>query len=374
MNYLDYAASSPLDEDAAKIYVKIATQHFGNSNSLHDYGEEARQLLEGCRTEFSNILGVESKGVYFTSGGSESNFLAIEALLSSNKKQGKHCITTVAEHSSVHSCLDRLKQKGYQITYLPFNHDGLIDVNHFVESIREDTVLAVIQHGNSEIGTIQPIVEIGKICRENNILFHSDCVQTFGKLNLKIISSYVDSLSISGHKFYGPKGTGLAYLRPQLNITPYFPNTTHEKGFRPGTVNVPGIVAMTIAAKKINDQLDQNHRKYVKLRNTFIKTLQSSLQSYLIHGCTDDYQIPSIIGMRLEGIEGQWVMNESNLNGFAISTGSACHTGMLTPALSMTALGFTDKKAKEYFRISMGRDTTEEMMVNLAQLLVTFTR
>ncbi|MGJ7921607.1 IscS subfamily cysteine desulfurase [Neobacillus sp. LXY-4] len=370
MKYLDYAATCPLDEEAANIYVKVATQYFGNSNSLHDIGEEARNLLEGCRAEFSRILGVEKDGVFFTSGGSEGNFLAIEALLSCRHKAGSHIITSIAEHSSIHSVMERMERSGYRITYLPFNEEGLIETKEFAKAITDDTVLAVIQHGNSEIGTIQPIAEIGEICKERNILFHSDCVQTFGKLDLKEISPFVDSLAISGHKVYGPKGTGAVYLRPQVNWAPFFPSTTHEKGFRPGTVNVPGIAALTIAAKKAHEQLHENKQKYLKLRNIFLDALSSFQHSIQIHGSIGPNQLSSIIGMSMNGIEGQWVLLECNRNGYAISTGSACHSGMLTPALAMKALRISGKKAKEYFRISFGRDTSEEDMKNLAQLLV----
>ena len=176
-------------------------------------------------------------------------------MLSAKNKTGYHIITSIAEHSSIHSSIERLKNNGYRVTYLPLNDQGLINVDVFVSSICKDTVLAIIQHGNSEIGTIQPIMEIGQLCQKHHILFHSDCVQTFGKLDIKLVSPYVDSLSISGHKFYGPKGTGVVYFRPQLPWVPTFPKTTHEGGFRPGTVNVPGIAAMTTAAKKMLTKL-----------------------------------------------------------------------------------------------------------------------
>ncbi len=370
MKYFDYAATCPLDEEAANVYVKTAIDYFGNSQSLHDIGDESKSLLENCRTQFGQMLGVESDGVYFTSGGSESNFLAIEALLTARKKSGNHIITSIAEHSSIHSSIDRLINKGYNVTYLPYDTHGLIDVNTFKESIKEDTVLAVIQHGNSEIGTVQPLMEIGQICQSQQILLHSDCVQTFGKIDLKPITQYIDSLSISGHKFYGPKGTGVGYIRPQLSWSPPFPKTTHEGGFRPGTVNVPGITAMTIAAKKINDQLDKNKAIFANQRILLIDSLKSIHDKLHIHGSTDHLQLSNIIGMSIDGIEGQWVLLECNRNGFAISTGSACHSGMLSPASSMTALGYSGKKAKEFFRISLGRDTSNKDIINLAAIIV----
>ncbi|MDF2903454.1 MAG: cysteine desulfurase, partial [Bacillus sp. (in: firmicutes)] len=306
MKYFDYAATCPLDQDAASVYVKIATEHYGNSQSLHDIGDEASQLLENCRIEFSQMLNVEKEGIYFTSGGSEGNFLAIESLLSGNKKDGNHIITTIAEHSSIQSVIDRLKLNGFRITYLPFNDEGLIEVSEFAQAICEDTIMAVIQHGNSEIGTVQPIVEIGKLCQKHGILLHSDCVQTFGKWNLKQITPYIDSLSLSGHKFYGPKGTGAVYIRPQLTWVPVFPNTTHERGFRPGTINVAGIAAMTIAAKKANSTLDQDMLHYFNLRKILIDSLRPVSDQIIIHGSIgDQHQLPSIIGMSILGVEGQ---------------------------------------------------------------------
>lgn len=371
MKYFDYAATCPLDEEAGEIYIKIATQVFGNSQSLHDIGDQARNLLEACRSELSQMLGVSIEGVYFTSGGSEGNFLAIEALLSGKKKTGKHIITAIAEHSSVHSSIERLKASGYHVTYLPFNKKGAIDIEEFTNSIREDTVLAVIQHGNSEIGTIQPIPELGQICKEHQILFHTDCVQTFGKTDLKMIVSYVDSLSISSHKFYGPKGTGAVYIRPQLAWSPTFPNTTHEKGFRPGTVNVPGIAAMTIAAQKSIAKLEESQLHYLKLRKLFISSLDPIKNRIQVHGSDEQQQLPNIIGMSIEGIEGQWMLLECNRKGYCISTGTACHSGMHAPSQTMTALGYSSKKAKEYFRLSLGRNTTEADIKSLADLFVT---
>lgn len=370
MSYFDYAATCPLDEDAAKMYVKAATEFFGNSQSLHDTGEQARQLLENCRIEMARLLGVEKEGVYFTSGGSEGNFLAIEALLSDKKKKGKHIIACLAEHGSVHSSMERLKRDGYEITYLPFNQNGLINVEEFKTSIKEDTVLAVVQHGNSEIGTIQPIQDISLICKMHQILLHSDCVQTFGKIDLKPISSFVDSLSLSGHKIYGPKGTGAVYVRPQIQWEPVFPNTTHERGMRPGTVNVPGIAAMTVAAQKIHQSLSRNMDHYHNLRQLFISNLKPIHDTFQIHGWLDEHQLPSIIGMNLKGVEGQWVMLECNRQGFSISTGSACHSGMQSPSKTMTALGYSGKEAKEFFRISLGIMTSKEDIIRLSNALI----
>lgn len=371
MKYFDYAASCPLDKEAAEVYVKSATQYYGNSSSLHDTGSDASTLLENCRSEWAGMLQVQKEGIYFTASGSESNFLAIQALLTAKLKKGKHIITSLAEHSSIHSTLEKLRQENdYEVTKLPLNSKGLIELDDLREAIREDTVLISIQHGNSEIGTLQPIEEISVFCKENEILFHSDCVHTFGKVNISWIAKLVDSLSISGHKFYGPKGTGAVYINPYLNWAPYFPNTSHERGFRPGTVNVPSIAAMTVAAQKANKKLDMNAQHYENLREAFITALEPIIGQYTIHGSESSTQLPSTIGMRIQGIEGQLLMLECNRRGFAISTGSACQVGMLTISKTMNAMGITGKDAKEFIRISFGWDTSESDTDALGKALV----
>lgn len=362
MKYFDYAASCPLDKEAAQVYVQAATDYYGNSSSLHDIGSQALDLLENSRYEIANLLGVDKAGIYFTSGGTEGNFFAIHALLSSIKNKGKHIVTGMAEHSSIHSTLEKLRQEDYEVTPLPFDASGHISINQLIGAIREDTVLITLQHGNSEIGTIQPLEEVSAICKEKGILLHSDCVQTFGKTNLKPIARIVDSLTISGHKFYGPKGIGAVYIQPHLQWMPYHPSATHEKGFRPGTVNVPAIVAMTIAAKKAYENLDNYHKHYEILRNAFINTLEPHLLNFVMYHS----DIPSTIGMRIKGVEGQMVMLECNRFGFSISTGSACQVGQQTPSKTMLALGVEDKSAKEFIRISFGRETNVEDVRELA--------
>ncbi|MEW9053732.1 MAG: IscS subfamily cysteine desulfurase [Neobacillus sp.] len=365
MSYFDYAATTPLDSEAAEVYVKAATEYFGNSSSLHDIGGQAAGLLENCREELASMLGVNKTGLFFTSGGSEGNFLAIEALLSAPKKSGNHIITGIAEHSSIHGVLNRLT--GYDVTCLPLNSSGLIDEELFINSIRPETVLVTIQHVNSEIGTIQPIERIARICRDNQIHFHSDFVQSFGKLNSKNAAALVSSFSFSGHKFYGPKGVGGVYIDPNISWKPFFPGGSHEKGLRPGTLNVPAIAAMTVAAQKITKvSTDQ----FLLFRKTFFEMLEPIKDDVEIFQAAPSAQLPHIIGMRIAGIEGQWMMLECNRQGFAISTGSACHVGMQAPAKVMQALGIPSEDAKGFIRISFGNMTTVEEVVRLGNYIV----
>lgn len=373
MKYFDYAATCPLDKDAANIYIQMATELYGNTSSLHDIGGQSAQLLENCRETFARLLAVDKKGLFFTSGGSESNFLAIEALLSAPKKAGKHIITTMAEHSSIHGTLKRLEQVGYEITYLPFLSTGVICMKSLEKAIREDTILITIQHTNSEIGTIQPIEEIGELCQQHQILFHSDFVQGLGKFDSSKIARSVSSFSFSGHKFYGPKGVGAVFIQPNLNWTSFFPGTSHEKGLRPGTVNLPAIVAMTVAAEKTIGQMAETEKKFLMLRDTFIQTLEPIQDKVTIHGSTGRMQSPGIVGISIEGIEGQWLMLECNRLGFAISTGSACSVGKSSPSKTMQALGVTGKKAKEFARISFGKTTSIEEIEKLGHNIVHIT-
>ena len=374
MKYFDYAATCPLDRDAANIFIEASTKYFGNSQSLHDAGSSSANLLESCRQEFSRLLDVEEAGIYFTSGGSEANYLGIMALLSAKRKYGNHIITGAAEHSSVYNLMKKLEVEGWEITYLPLDRTGKIEFASFIEAVRPETVFASIQHVNPEIGTIQPIIQIAEYCRAKDILIHSDCVQSFGKIPIASLAHSVDALSISGHKFYGPKGTGAAYINPKLAWRPYIEGTVHEKGFRPGTVNVPGIAAMTAAAQKAHSLLSAETSRVRNLRASFIESFGDVRDLIEFFGTEGEEQLPGIVGMAIKGLEGQFVLLECNRKGFAISTGSACHTGLLSPAKTMTAMGINGKEAKEFFRISFGRETSLQAAVDLGKILADITK
>ncbi|KKK33077.1 cysteine desulfurase [Mesobacillus campisalis] len=369
MKYFDYAAATPLDQEAAEIYVKAATEFYGNTQSLHDTGSAAAALLENARKTLATLLGVDPGGLFFTSGGSESNLLLIRALLAANPGKGRHIVTSMAEHSSVANVMNMLENEGYEVSYLPFEGTGRVSFQQLEASLREDTVLVSIQHGNSEIGTLQPVKEIGQLCRQRGILFHSDFVQTFGKTEITEAVSAVDAFSLSGHKFYGPKGVGAAYLNPWIPWRPYIAGTTHEKGFRPGTVNLPGIIAMTAAAQKAVSALEEEFAHLRELRKVFAEHFSDLSNKVKLHGLGEGSQLPGIVGMQIHGLEGQWVMLECNRKGYGISTGSACHTDLLSPAKTMIAMGIGGKAAKEFFRVSFGRQTTMENTIGLARIL-----
>jgi len=359
MIYLDYAATTPMSEEALQTYMKAASQYFGNEQSLHDIGGTASSLLQVCRKTFADMIGGKEQGVFFTSGGSESNYLAIQSLLKARSE--KHIITTPMEHASIRSYFQSLQSEGYTITEIPVDEGGLIHLDDLETAITENTVLASIQHGNSEIGTVQNIAEIGALLKKYNVLFHSDCVQTFGKLPINVFEMGIDSLSVSAHKIYGPKGVGACYINPQVRWTQIFPGTSHEKGFRPGTVNVPGIASFLTASENILKNQQEENLRFKELRSYFLERLQTLPLEIQVEGHSTSC-LPHIIGVTIKEIEGQYTMLECNRHGIAISTGSACQVGKQEPSKTMLAIGKTYEEAKQYVRFSFGQQTTKDQI------------
>ncbi|WP_404454688.1 IscS subfamily cysteine desulfurase [Virgibacillus necropolis] len=357
MIYLDYAATTPMSEDSLDIFNQVSRSFFGNPNSLHDAGTRSSQLLESCRTELAELLDCGHKGIYFTSGGSESNILALSSLIDAHKDKGNHLITTVSEHSSIYNFFTQMEKVGFDVTYLPLDEYGQIQLEDLKNAIRKTTILVSIHHGNGEIGTLQPIESIGNILHQHEILFHCDAVQTFGKVPINL--NKIDSLSISSHKLYGPKGVGAVYINPQVKWNAQMPNTTHEGGFRPGTVNVPGITAFVTSAKAVCDDRIKEHKRIDGLRAALMDKLKQLPITIQMEGHPTDY-LPHILGFRIDGIEGQYVMLECNRYGIAISTGSACQVGNHKLSRTMKALGRSDAEAKQFIRLSFGKHTTIE--------------
>ncbi|WP_456273895.1 IscS subfamily cysteine desulfurase [Bacillus sp. AK031] len=369
MKYFDYAATTPIDKEALQVYQEAASSYYGNTSSLHDTGAKAAFLLQECRQTLGDLLGVPSEGIFFTSGGTEANHLGILSLALENKHRGNHIITGIAEHSSIHSVLGYLEKEGFEITKLPLNGNGMISLEDLEKEIRNDTILISIAHANGEIGSIQDIQGIYNLIKNKQILFHADMVQSFGKTNIHSISGLVDSLSISSHKIYGPKGTGAVYIHPKHTPKSIFPGQTHEGGLRGGTVNTPGIAAFVSAAQSACSGFDLDH--YQALRERFIGRLEAGLGDKVkILGAPSGYQLPHVTGLCLNGLQGQWVMLECNRRGFAISTGSACQTGQQSVSKTVKALGLNDEIGKEFIRISMGKDTTKEEVAELALVLI----
>lgn len=368
MIYLDYAATTPMSEEALETFVTASKNYYGNERSLHDIGSKASLLLEACRKQLASFINASPASIYFTSGGTESNLLAIQTLLKSTKKDGKHILTTSLEHSSIGNYLQVLEEKGYEVTYLPVTNKGIISLDTIENAIRKDTVLGIFQHVNSEIGAVQPINEIANLFKSHNILLHCDCVQSFGKIEIDVSNSELSSISISSHKLYGPKGVGALYLNPRLSCQPLYPGTSHESGIRPGTVNVPAIASFVTAAGHIISNRNEEQDRYHSLKK-ILKAQLHDVQHLLSFESSDEDCIPNIIGMRIIGLEGQFVMLECNRHQFAISTGSACAIGMQKPSETMLAIGKNEHEAKQFFRISIGKHTTENDLIQLSNVL-----
>lgn len=367
MHYFDYAATTPLREEAASVYMSVSQQQFGNTTSLHDAGGAAQNILTHSRQNLSALLGVRPEGIYFTSGGTESNILALLSLAESTKKKGQHIILSAAEHPSLHSAAAYLEGQGFLVTLIPFTTKGIIDLQALENAITEQTTVVSVQHCNPEIGTIQPIRSISELVKPKGIYLHSDCVQSFGKLSVRAISPYVDSLSVSSHKVHGPKGVGAVYIDPHIRAVPLFPGATQEKGFRGGTVNVPGIAAFVTAAELANT----NEGKYATLRSLFIDILSTRQDVFTFYGSLQtSEQLPQIIGLCAKHSEGQLIMLELNRRGFAISTGSACQVGQQQSSMTMTAMNVPAHLAKGFIRISFGETSTSENVTQLAKALL----
>lgn len=368
MIYLDYAATTPMSEVALDVFIQASKNFYGNASSLHDIGSTAANLLEASRRQLAKRLNCEQNGIYFTSGGSESSILAISSLIEAHKVKGNHLITTKCEHASIYHLFQKLGKNGFEVTYLPVDEYGMVSLDVLKQAIKKTTILASIQHANSEIGTVQPIKKIGEILHKKKVIFHCDAVQSFGKLPIDVKEMNIDSLSLSGHKIYGPKGVGAVYINPKLKWHPQLPGTTHESGFRPGTVNVPGIASFVTAADDICENMEKEGKRLSALREELINYLTASPAAKIVVEGSSVSRLPNILGLRIVGMEGQYVMLECNRYGLAISTGSACSVGMQAPSRTMKAIGRTDEEAMSFIRLSLGKNTTRDDIIRTAEI------
>lgn len=352
MIYLDHAATTPISDKAMEVYLNVAKHYFGNSSSLHDEGSSAKQILDASKKTFATILNVRAKDVYFTSGATESNYLAINSLLKA--REGHHIITTAIEHSSVRNVFQKLQNEGYEVSFAPVNKYGQVEISELEELITEETALVSIQHVNSEIGITQNLSQIGEMLHAKEILFHSDCVQSFGRLPLNIPALNVDAISLSGHKIYGPKGIGAVWMNPKVNWKPVIPDADHPGQLKPGTSDVPSIAAFATAAKKLNQEREQEQQRIQSFRKILIQELKElPFEVGIIEH--EEFTVPNILGLRFPGMEGQFLMLECNQAGMGISTGSACQVGSEKPNKTMIAIGKGEQEAREFVRLSFGK-------------------
>lgn len=355
--YLDYAATTPVDPRVTGVMKPYFTDKYGNPSSPHSWGTEAAEAMEWSRNKVAEVLGVEPGEIKFTSGATESNNTALKGAAFANERRKnpkKHIITTKIEHPCILETSKWLKKRGYDITYVGVDENGIVDPEEVKNSIREDTILVSVMHANNEIGTIQPIDEIGKICRENGVYFHTDAAQTFGKIDIPIDN--VDLLSLSSHKIYGPKGVGALFVRKGVRMDPLLHGGGHESGLRSGTENVPGIVGLGKAAELVYQGKDEPKR-LAKLRDKIIAELEENGAHLNGHRNKRLYNNANVY---FDYIEGESLVLLLDEKGIAVSTGSACSSKKLEPSHVLTALGLRPEQAHGSLRVTLGRWTKEE--------------
>ncbi|WZY00863.1 IscS subfamily cysteine desulfurase [Bacillus sp. FSL W7-1360] len=370
MIYLDYSATTPMSEQSLTTYVETARIAFANANSNHTAGIEAQTILSRCRATFARKIGRSADEIFFTGSGSEANFLTITSLALANEKKGKHLLTTKTEHPSVLETFDHLESIGYEVTYIPVDHAGFLCLSSLKKAIRPTTTLASFAHASSEIGTIQPITDISAILRKHDIIFHSDCVQTLGKIPLPLHE--VDAASFSAHKLYAPKGIGAAYIANRHHWLPFYTRANHENGFRPGTVDVPAIAAFTSAIDHALTVQETCMDKLSHLRDHIITTLTTS-SAFTLVGAKKT-RLPMHLAFLVEGWSGQQFMLECDRHGIQIAIGPACRVGQTEPSEALKAIGISRTDSDRYIRITLGEPTTEieiETMLHTFEKLIT---
>lgn len=367
--YLDHHATTPVDPRVLDVMLPYFNSHFGNAASrTHVFGWEAEEAVDIARGRIADLIHAQKKEIIFTSGATESNNLALMGIAGAYTAKGRHIITVATEHKSVLDTCEFLGQNGFEITYLPVDKEGFVDLDELKKSITAKTILISIMTANNEIGTIQNISEIGKIAREKNVLFHSDIAQAFGKIPLNMEVANLDLASISGHKIYAPKGIGALFVRrrkPRVTLMPILHGGGHEEGFRSGTLNVPGIVGLGQASKIAFDELELNFRKDWELRRLLYLEL-SKLDGVHVNGPeihqesnrSKNWRLPNNLNISFEHVDGEGLIHA--LKYIAVSTGSACNSAIPTPSHVLKAIGVSPKLSKASIRFGLGRFNTKE--------------
>jgi cysteine desulfurase len=360
--YLDHSASTPTDSRVVEAMMPYFTEVYGNSSSSHSFGRKAERAIEDAREVMAQILNCKPSEIVFTSGGSESDNLAIRGTVWNARQQGKngHLITTPTEHDAVSRTVEQLAEvMGFEQSILPVDRVGLVSVEGFEQFIRENTVLASVIYANNEVGTIQPIVELAKIAHERGILFHTDAVQAGGQIPLDVQALGVDLLSLSAHKFYGPKGVGMLYMRNGIDLIPNQSGGGHENGRRAGTHNTPFIVGMAKALRLAYDEWETHIGHYRTMRNRLIDGVLSRVPNVQLTGHPEQ-RLPSHASFIFDGIESNLLLSHLDMKGIAASSGSACKTGNPEPSGVLLAMGYSEKEALSSLRLTVGRQTTAE--------------
>ena len=351
--YADHSATTFVKDEVLREMLPYFTRNFGNASSGYSIGRNAKAAIDNARCKVATAIGARSDEIYFTSGGSEADNMIISGIARANKNRGKHIITTKIEHMAIINTCKNLEKEGFDITYLDVDEGGIINLNQLINSIREDTILISVMFANNEIGTIEPIEQIGKIAKENNILFHTDAVQAIGNVEIDVHKLNIDALSLSAHKFYGPKGIGAAYIKRDIDFHNLIFGGHQEKSKRAGTENVPSIVGLGKAIEISTSNIQRYNEKLLNYRNYFITKLQNNLDGIKVNG-TMINRLPGNVNICINGIDSQTMLAMLDMYGICASSGSACNTSSLTPSHVLLAIGLTKEQANGSIRFTFG--------------------
>ena len=369
--YLDNHATTRMDPRVLDAMLPYFTEYFGNAASRnHEFGWVAEQAVDKARKQIADLIGATPREIIFTSGATESDNLAIKGVAEMYAEKGNHIITAATEHKAVLDTCKKLEKHGYRVTYLPLKGDGLIDLDMLRESFTDKTILVSIMYANNEIGVIQPVAEIGKMCRERGVLFHTDGVQAIGKVPVNVNTDNIDIMSITGHKLYGPKGAGALYVRrknPRVQITAQMDGGGHERGMRSGTLNVPGIVGLGEACAICQRELPEEMVRMRYLRDKLKNKLEAGIDEVFINGSME-HRLPQNLNMSFLYVEGESLL--MGINDIAVSSGSACTSATLEPSYVLKALGLGDDLAHSSIRFGIGRFNTEAEIDYVADKLI----
>src|ERR1700745_611425 len=359
--YMDNHATTPMDPRVLEAMLPYFMEKFGNAASRnHPFGWTAEEAVEQAREQIAKLIGATAKEIIFTSGATESDNLAIKGVAEMYREKGNHIITAVTEHKAVLDTCKRLEKYGYRVTYMPVQKDGLIDLDDLKRAMDDKTILVTIMAANNEIGVLQPVAEIGKLCHERGVIFHTDATQAIGKVPVDVIKDGIDLASISAHKMYGPKGVGALYVRrrhPRVQVTAPMAGGGHERGMRSGTLNVPGIVGLGEAAAIAKAEMPEESKRMAHLRDKLKDKLESELDEVFING-TMEHRLPNNLNISFAYVEGESLL--MGINDIAVSSGSACTSATLEPSYVLKALGAGDDLAHSSIRFGLGRFNTEE--------------
>ena len=366
--YLDHAATTPTHSEVVKAMAHYFTEAFGNPSSIHSYGQETKGAVEEARAKVAEFIGARSEEIVFTSGGTEADNLALKGLAYASRNEGNHIITTSVEHPAVLEVCKFLEKRGFRITYLPVDKYGLVDPDDVKKAANDKTVLVSVMHANNEVGTIEPLEEIGRIAREVGVCLHTDAVQTVGHIPVNVDKLKVDLLSISGHKFYGPKGAGVLYVRKGTKLAALVQGGGQEKRRRAGTENVPAIVGLGKAVELAGQEMDREIERLAELRDKLIEGLMERIDHIHLNG-HPTRRLPNNVNVSIGSVEGESMLLSLDLEGVYASTGSACSSASLEPSHVLAALGLSPEESHGSLRFTLGRENSEADVQRVLDIL-----